>query len=304
VALVNDEALVLRRYPWGESSLIVHLLTPRHGRVHLTARGVFRPTARYFAALDLFDTLEIEYSMGPHQELGNLRRAIITRRRPSVCTSLPAYRTGLAALELADIAARPGQSERPLFTLTEAALERLEGGQSSLAVSRVIFELEYLSALGLAPALSRCAACDGEAPAPPENPLRVPFSAGAGGRLCSPCAAEAQDAGRRVGTMPEDVLEAAATLAGMAPIRAQAEAQDPLPSGDATPHLPEELLSRVRDFLERFLDFHLETRPRSHEAFLASPNRNARKAAGGAPEPRPAQAGAAPANCRRKTPAP
>ena len=75
MALVTERALVLRRYPWGESSLVVHLLTPRRGRVHLAARGAFRPTARYFAALDIFATLEVEYSIRPRADLGNLRRA-------------------------------------------------------------------------------------------------------------------------------------------------------------------------------------------------------------------------------------
>ena len=32
--------------------------------------------------------------------------------------------------------------------------------------------------------------------------------------------------------------------------------------------------NRVRDFVERFLDYHLEARPRSHREFLAVPNRN------------------------------
>jgi DNA repair protein RecO (recombination protein O) len=286
VALVSDKALVLRRYPWGESSLIVHVLTPGHGRVHLTARGVFRPTARYFAALDLFDTLEIEYSMGPQQELGNLRRATIGRRRARVCAKLPVYRTGLAALELADIAARPGQDEGRLFRLTEAALERLETNQVSCTESRVSFELQYLRALGLAPALLHCAACGGQAPALPEDPPRVIFSAGAGGRLCAPCGAGARAASHRVGTLPEDVLLAAAQVdAG----RERSADNKPNRGGDAGSSQPltEELLDRVRDFLERFIDFHLETRPRSHESFLAAPNRNTRAAR----QPRPHGAG-------------
>jgi len=36
-----------------------------------------------------------------------------------------------------------------------------------------------------------------------------------------------------------------------------------------------DLALRVRDLLERFLDYHLETRPRSQRQFLAAPNRNA-----------------------------
>ena len=56
---VSDRALLLRRFPYGESSLVVQALTREHGRVHLIAKGVYRPSARFYAALDLFDTLEI-----------------------------------------------------------------------------------------------------------------------------------------------------------------------------------------------------------------------------------------------------
>ena len=59
MATREDRALVLGRHPWSESSLVVHALTAGHGRVHLLARGAYRPGSRYFAALDLFDTLEI-----------------------------------------------------------------------------------------------------------------------------------------------------------------------------------------------------------------------------------------------------
>ena len=263
MALVTERALVLRRYPWGESSLVVHLLTPRRGRIHLAARGAFRPTARYFATLDLFDTLEVEYSIRPQADLGNLRQASIKRRRPHVCRHLPSYRAGLAALELADIAARADQAEGELFRLTEAALERLETRGTPIGQSRVIHELEFLGALGLAPSLLRCAACGGEASTLSSDSARVPFSAGAGGRLCVPCAAEARVANRRVGTLPEEVLRTAAELL-------EGEA-----SGLGLPELEPALVTRVRDFVERFLDYHLETRPRSHRAFLASPNRNA-----------------------------
>jgi hypothetical protein len=39
--------------------------------------------------------------------------------------------------------------------------------------------------------------------------------------------------------------------------------------------LPQDRLDRVRDFAGRFLDYHLEARPRTHRAFLAHTNRNA-----------------------------
>lgn len=273
MALRSDRALVLRRAPYGESSLVVHLLTRRHGRVHLLAKGAHRPTSRYYAVLDWFDTLELEWSIRRDAELGLLRRGEIATRRRRITGELDRYRAALTALELAELAARPGQRDPELFALVEGfldALDALEGGRAEPGLALVVFELRFLQNLGLAPALERCAACGGEAP--PVSPGRAAFSAGAGGRLCPSCAGEARTSGRRVGTLPVAVLATAARLAR------------PGPSSEPPPELPSrDLVLRLRDFVGRFLDYHLETRPTSHRRFLSASNRNAPDA--GIPEP-------------------
>ncbi len=270
MALHRDRALLLRRTPYGESSLVVHLLTPSRGRVHLLAKGAYRPTSGFFAVLDLFDTLELEWSERPTTDLGLLRAARIDRRRRRVTEDLEAYRSALAALELCDLAARSGPGQGSLFPLLEGTLDALDRRSWPLDALLIVYELRFLADLGLAPALERCAACGGAAP--PVRRGRAAFSAGAGGRLCGTHADEARAAGRRVGTLPEPVLTAAAGLARRSP-------------GDEAPApvLSRDLSERLRDFVGRFLDYHLETRPRSHRAFLAAANRNAPEL--GAPEP-------------------
>ena len=46
MAIVQDRALLLKRYPFSESSLVAHLCTREHGRVHVLAKGAYRPTSR------------------------------------------------------------------------------------------------------------------------------------------------------------------------------------------------------------------------------------------------------------------
>lgn len=252
----SGRALVLRRTPYGESSLVVQLLTERAGRVHVLAKGAYRPTSRYFAVLDLFDTLELEWSGSRTSDLSLLRSGSLVRRRRGLTRDLEAYRAALTGLELCELAARPGLGEGGLFRLLEGFLDALDEGADP-ALALVVFELRFLQNLGLAPALQQCAACGDEAP--PVGKGRAAFSAGAGGRLCRKHAEEARAAGRRVGTLPIDVLEAAASLlAGGAPETTQ------------------DLRERLLDFVGRFLDYHLESRPASHSRFLAAPNRNAR----------------------------
>lgn len=269
--VVLDRALCLRRHPFSESSLVVHVLTARHGRVHLLARGAYRPTSRYFAVLDLFDELELEWDASPRRELQLLRAGSVNERRRVVRSSLEHYRAGVVILELADIAARHMTLDPRLYELVNSSLAQLElpGVRAELVLVR--FELAFLAHLGLAPALQNCAACGKDAPPIVRSPhLRAAFSAGSGGRLCRACATEARAAGRRVGTLPVKVLDDGRLLAE--------------PEARISPPLDTRRIECVRDFVGRFLDYHLETRPKSQRAFLATPNRNAPTTARGEPD--------------------
>lgn len=259
--IVRDRALLVSRHPFGESSLVVHGLTRAHGRVHWIAKGVYRPTSRYYAILDLFDTLELEWDESPRRELANLRAGRVTDRRRGLTASLAAYHAGLSVLEVVGLVSRPSQPEPALFDLCESTLDELHVGRANADFALVVFELALLQNLGLSPALESCAACAGAAQPTQHDGQRVAFSAGAGGRLCQRCADEARASGRRVGTLPLQVLS---------------DARDLLRAGFDHPILlAQGRIDRVRDFVERFMDYHLERQPRTHRAFLSAPNRNA-----------------------------
>lgn len=258
---VRDRALVLRRFPYGESSLVCHVLTREHGRVHWLAKGAYRATSRYFAVLDFFDTLDATWIHQPERELQSLQSAGIEVRRARVARDLAAYFAGLTMLELAQLGSSDGQGDPRLFEITEAGLDQLCDGVAADA-ALVEFELAFLHNLGVAPALGACASCGGSAPALESNPHEEPraaFSSGAGGRLCRSCAVEARAAGRRVGTLPLAVLERAEQILSRR-IRAASLGATELES--------------TRDFVARFLEYQLEQRPASYRRFLAAPNRN------------------------------
>lgn len=251
---------------------MVHVLTRRHGRVNLLARGAYRPKSRFFAVLDLFDELQLIWTGSREKELKTLVEGELVVRRRGLTKELGCYSAGVSLLELAHLGSRPGQAEPELFAELSLALDLLdERGRTGVGVeadqARVAFELAFLRLHGLSPALMSCASCGGAAPTihakGPHGHPRAWFSADAGGRLCASCATETRAAGRRVGTLPLDVLVAADRMC-VARER-----------GEPAPGIPAERLERVRDFVERFLDYQLETRPRSHRKFLERTNRNA-----------------------------
>jgi hypothetical protein len=110
---LSQPGFVLRRFPYGESSLIVHLLTPEHGRVAVLAKGAYRPSSGFYAVFDLFDTLEVRWSGARAGELGLVSAASVRTRRPALGLDLERYRTGLSLLELArTVWPRPWPSAR------------------------------------------------------------------------------------------------------------------------------------------------------------------------------------------------
>jgi DNA repair protein RecO len=259
MSLRNDRVLLLRRTPFGESSLVVHGLARVYGRVHLLAKGAHRASSRFAHVLDLVDTLELAWHARPQQELGTLAAGELAVRRRRICESVGAWRAATSALELVDLAARPGAPETRLYDLVSLCVDRLDAGAPPELTS-LGFELGYLEALGITPALTACAVC-GRAAGEAQRG-RAAFSAGAGGRLCLAHAAEARSSGRRVGTLPSDVL-------------AHAERASSTPFPELVAALPSAaLVARARDFVGRFLDYHLEVRPKSHRTFLSAPDRN------------------------------
>ena len=51
---LKTEAIVLRSIRYGEADRILHLYTPRHGRVGAIAKGVRRSRSRFGARLEPF----------------------------------------------------------------------------------------------------------------------------------------------------------------------------------------------------------------------------------------------------------
>ncbi len=307
---MSSRALLLKRTPYGESSLVVHALTPGHGRVELIAKGAHRLKSRFSGVLDWFDTLFLDWApprgeapgrgemtsigalrmgpgSGPGSGLSTLRTGDVDQRRRWITSSLETYRAAHTAIELTELSTRAGFADADLFTLLAGTLDEFNAVGRALSVADdgsvsgllaplplrlARFELRLLGCLGLQPSLAACAACGGPAPAvtQPHGAPRAAFSPEAGGRLCAEHAGEAHGAGHRVGTLPVDVLDGAHAL--IEPGSAATSQRELLTLAEERP----EFGDRILDFTGRFLDHQLETRPKSQLEFLGAADRNSR----------------------------
>jgi len=258
-APLTDRALVLRRYRYGETSLVVHALTPRHGRVAMLAKGAYRLQSGYCGVLDHFDTLELSWRPA-RGELANLSAARILVRRREIGSDLGRYRAGLSLLELAHLGSGDESGENALFAELETTLELVSSTLVEPTLALASFDLRWLGLAGLAPAFERCASCGRSARTARRRP-RAFFSHARGGLLCSTCRAapgpEKNPLPRRgraaavVDGLPWEVVQCTSTIARTPPAEL------------AELELQRSHLLAVAKLTTGFLEYHLERRLKS-----------------------------------------
>jgi DNA repair protein RecO (recombination protein O) len=179
---LKTEAIVLRSIRYGEADRIVHVYTPRHGRLSAIAKGARRSRSRFGARLEPFFRIRIVLHVG--------RGDLHTVTGADTLAAHPALREHAATLDAAaracDAVARLFETPEPhpeVFRLLENELALLDADRAhARPANGLAFRLKLLLAAGILPQLGSCAAC-GEA-----DHLRA-FSAAAGGVVCSSCEA-------------------------------------------------------------------------------------------------------------------
>jgi DNA repair protein RecO (recombination protein O) len=177
---LKTEAVVLRSIRYGEADRILHLYTPRHGRLGAIAKGVRRARSRFGARLEPF----FHTRMVLHEGRGDLHTVTSADTIEPHGPLREHAETLDAAARACDAVARLFESTEPhpeVFTLLVNELALLNADpRHARPANGLAFRLKLLLAAGILPQLASCAAC-GE----PEG--LSGFSPAAGGVVCSSC---------------------------------------------------------------------------------------------------------------------
>ncbi|MEA2170510.1 MAG: repair protein RecO [Solirubrobacteraceae bacterium] len=179
---VKTEAIVLRSMRYGEADRILHLYTPRRGRVSAIAKGVRKSRSRFGGRLEPFFRSDMVLHEG--------RSEMLTVTSVSTVAHYARLREAAAPLDVAarccDAVGRLFATDDPhpgVYHLLTNELALLDADPAFATASNgVAFRLKLLLAAGIAPQLSACASCG-------ENEELVGFSGAAGGVVCGACEA-------------------------------------------------------------------------------------------------------------------
>lgn len=178
-------ALLLRRVEYGESDLVLTLLTDTSGRVSALARGARKSVKRFGGVLEPMHTLRIAYDDRSGAELITLREARLERARPFLVTSLERMQAAGQALNWVRKAAPPRTPEPEVWAAMEAFLDQLGNPDdtSSVRARLAATGLRLLSAFGWGIDFERCVSC-GKAPLSGQAGA---VDAARGGLVCRDC---------------------------------------------------------------------------------------------------------------------
>lgn len=151
---VQSTALILRVKPYGESDLLVDLLTEQIGRTSVLARGALRTKKRYMGVLEPGTLVKIDYvkktglsTLGPCDVLSSVWKA---RQNLDLLANL------YYVLEILRLATPTEEQDLTLFSAACHLIELFESEDSISIETMIAWELHCMKHLGYALRIHRC----------------------------------------------------------------------------------------------------------------------------------------------------
>ncbi|HWO40238.1 MAG TPA: DNA repair protein RecO [Candidatus Eisenbacteria bacterium] len=178
-------AIVLRTWPFGESDLIVSLLTEDHGKLRGIAKGAKRSRKRFANCLEPFSLVTLRFQERLHGGLALIVGCELQSAHRRLASSLEKIAYASYFVEITEGLIGEREPNRAVFDHLRETLLRLDHGDGP-AVLAIAFELRLLQLAGYQPMFDSCRRCGVDrlrslAPA-------WHFSPRDGGILCGGCA--------------------------------------------------------------------------------------------------------------------
>ena len=186
-------AIILRRFDLGEADRLLTLLTPRHGKIEVVAKGARKLTSHKTGHVELFTRADMLIHRG--RDLGIAVQAEMVAPYLPLRDDLTLGAYAGYADEMADRFTNSGDDETArLFTLLDETFHRL-CTETDPRLALRYYEMHLLDQVGFRPELNECVI--GHEPVQPEDQF---FSYAEGGVVCS------QDAARGTSFIPLPML--------------------------------------------------------------------------------------------------
>jgi DNA repair protein RecO (recombination protein O) len=242
----STPAIILRRINYGDSDLILSLITLNRGKLSAIAKSAKKSKKRFAGILEPFSLLEVVLTPGKGKNrLPLLQEAVL--KHPFSAISPDFLKVAYASYwaELINDGLEESERHKEVYLLLSSALEWLDIGHRSEAALSILFQMRFITLSGYGPNLTQCGICKKELDDIKKND--VVFDIKRGGIICDAC--YPQSRGRLMlskGTIKQLLWIEGGDLAKAAKIRLGSLA-----------------IQESLKFLETFVPYHLGREPRS-----------------------------------------
>ncbi|MEM8735397.1 MAG: DNA repair protein RecO [Planctomycetota bacterium] len=204
MSLEHTQAIVIRAFPWSETSVIATLFTRDVGKISVLAKGARRPKSPFEAALDLLSICNVVFIGKSSDSLDVLTEAKLQKRFRAGAQSLLRLYAGYYIAELVDKMTDKNDRLPEVFALAKSSLASLEDSKCDPRAIVLRCELQLLRMLGHLPSFSQCVQCSRPVGlAAEDNEGWVLFSTWSGGMVCDGCRASAKQITRLSNSVQE-----------------------------------------------------------------------------------------------------
>lgn len=184
MAPVTTRAVLLRAYPYGETSRVLRFYTDRHGLLGVMARGVRGRSGKGGTTLSTFASGDLTVYVKSQRDLQTMKDFSCTRLRGELGSDVLRFAGASVVAELVLSHADQEEAHPDLFSALEMSLDALVDVPPELVATACLAGAwRIVEAFGYAPQLDPCVRC-GRTLAPEEMGR---FDFAAGGIRCEAC---------------------------------------------------------------------------------------------------------------------
>jgi len=204
--LITSPGILLRSYPYSESSKVLRFLTPGHGLVSLIGKGVRSRKFRAEASLETFGEGVLTFSLRPHRDLHTLQDFRQGDGAMALGRDVQRFIGASLWAELLLSHALEGGDE-DLYGWVRSALLNLGRSEGDQVAGQILCGgWRILALLGFPPELDACVGCGAELDGMTAGSDLARFDVSGGGIVCPSCSGMRK--GPRVGPLALEQLRA------------------------------------------------------------------------------------------------
>ncbi len=184
----KDQAFIIDKREFGESDLIITLFSRSRGRVSAIAKGAKRSRRRFPGSLEIFSRVACAGFIRHPLALARIDECRLLEPYSGIQKSLAGYYCGCYFLEVIQRCCPERQANEEIFELLEELLAYLDAADErhrNFSCQIRLFELQFITRLGIRPRLDSCLGCRREL----GKNRRLFFSPRTGGLVCDLCRA-------------------------------------------------------------------------------------------------------------------